>query len=78
MEPSPTARRRRGYRIIEASVALTAIIVSIAALVVAREQVSLRTCYCSVLDDCWVFDTREQDPEPIETCEAEALEPQYR
>ena len=43
-----------------------------------RFQVAVRTCYCSVLEDCWVLDAREQEPEPVESCSAEAAFPQYR
>jgi len=35
-----------------------------------RFAVGVRACYCSVLDDCWMFDsTREDaDPDPVASC----------
>ena len=35
-----------------------------------RFKLRLRTCYCSVLDDCWLFDSGELDPQPVSTCPA--------
>lgn len=35
-----------------------------------RHKVTLRTCYCSVLDDCWIFDSGKEDPEPVNRCPA--------
>lgn len=40
------------------------------ALNLARQGVSLRACYCSVLDDCWLLDTRRTEPEPVDACPA--------
>jgi hypothetical protein len=33
-----------------------------------RFKLRLRTCYCSVLDDCWLFDSAEADPRPVSSC----------
>lgn len=36
-----------------------------------RHDIRLRTCYCSVLDDCWVLDSDSKgDPEPVRQCPA--------
>ena len=35
-----------------------------------RFKLRLRTCYCSVLDDCWLFDSTVVDPEPVSQCPA--------
>lgn len=35
-----------------------------------RMNVRLRLCYCSVLDDCWVLDSTDEDPEPVKRCPA--------
>lgn len=37
-------------------------------LEVERWKVAVRACYCSVFDDCWVMDSRKQDPEPVKIC----------
>jgi hypothetical protein len=34
----------------------------------ARFDVTVRACYCSVLDDCWIFDSTKTDPEPVRSC----------
>lgn len=36
----------------------------------ARHRITLRACYCSVLDDCWVFDSMREDPQPVRQCPA--------
>jgi hypothetical protein len=33
-----------------------------------RFEVQVRACYCSVLDDCWTFDSTRADPEPVASC----------
>ena len=38
---------------------------------VERWKVAVRACYCSVFDDCWVMDSRKQDPEQVKTCPAD-------
>jgi hypothetical protein len=35
-----------------------------------RHNVRMRACYCSVLDDCWLFDSGREDPEPVKRCPA--------
>ena len=35
-----------------------------------RQNVRMRACYCSVLDDCWIFDSEREDPEPVARCPA--------
>lgn len=36
-----------------------------------RGKIELRLCYCSVLDDCWLLDSRsDDDPEPVKRCPA--------
>lgn len=40
-------------------------------LEVERWKVAVRACYCSVFDDCWVMDSRTQDPEPVKACPAD-------
>lgn len=36
----------------------------------ARHEVRLRACFCSVLDDCWLFDSTLDDAEPADRCPA--------
>jgi hypothetical protein len=50
------------------------------ALDAAREQMTYRICYCSVLDECWRSDTQAEralrarlHPEPVRTCPAPAV-----
>lgn len=33
-----------------------------------RFKVQVRACYCSVLKDCWVFDSLQAEPAPVATC----------
>jgi hypothetical protein len=35
-----------------------------------RFEVGVRACYCSVLDDCWIYDSARADaePDPIASC----------
>lgn len=33
-----------------------------------RWKVVVRTCYCSIFEDCWVADNRKPDPQPVEAC----------
>jgi len=35
-----------------------------------RWKVTVRACYCSIFDDCWVMDSRRQDPQPVKSCPA--------
>ena len=35
-----------------------------------RQNIRMRACYCSVLDDCWIFDSEREDPEPVARCPA--------
>jgi len=35
-----------------------------------RAKVRMRACYCSVLEDCWIFDSAQDDPEPVKRCPA--------
>ncbi|HYL27243.1 MAG TPA: hypothetical protein VEW74_05365 [Candidatus Nitrosotalea sp.] len=35
---------------------------------VERLNFHLRACYCSVLDDCWIFDDRRSQPQPVNDC----------
>jgi len=32
--------------------------------------VAMRACYCSVLDDCWMLDSRQPEPAPVARCPA--------
>ena len=36
----------------------------------ARQKMRLRACYCSVLDDCWLLDSREEEAAPVPHCPA--------
>lgn len=41
------------------------------ALTRERNNIHLRLCYCSVLDDCWILDSAsDDDPEPVKRCPA--------
>lgn len=40
------------------------------ALVRERRGIRLRLCYCSVLDDCWLLDSRSEEPQPVDRCRA--------
>lgn len=33
-----------------------------------RQRVYVRACYCSVLDDCWLFDSRRAQPAAVRDC----------
>jgi len=33
-----------------------------------RWNVVVRTCYCSIFDDCWLLDSRKDGPEPVGVC----------
>jgi hypothetical protein len=43
----------------------------------ARFEVTVRACYCSVLDDCWIFDSTHTDPEPVRSCPALSAEEEW-
>jgi len=36
----------------------------------ARERISLAFCYCSVLDQCWMFDSDKEDLANVDRCPA--------
>jgi hypothetical protein len=36
-----------------------------------RWKVVVRTCYCSIFDDCWVFDSRKDRPDEVKACPAD-------
>jgi hypothetical protein len=36
-----------------------------------RWKVVVHTCYCSIFDDCWVFDSRKKGPERVKACPAD-------
>lgn len=36
----------------------------------ALPAIRFRACYCSVLDDCWMLDSKRNDPEPVKRCPA--------
>jgi len=33
-----------------------------------RWKVVTRSCYCSIFDDCWVFDSRTEQPSEVKNC----------
>jgi hypothetical protein len=35
-----------------------------------RWNVIVRSCYCSIFDDCWVADSREKRPQRVDACPA--------
>jgi len=35
-----------------------------------RWKVVVRTCYCSIFDDCWVFDSSKGQPDEVKVCPA--------
>ena len=35
-----------------------------------RWSVVVRSCYCSIFDDCWVYDNRQKRPEKVDVCPA--------
>ena len=35
-----------------------------------RWKVVVRTCYCSIFDDCWVFDSGKGQPDEVKICPA--------
>jgi hypothetical protein len=35
-----------------------------------RWKVVVRSCYCSIFDDCWVFDNRRKRPQSVKECPA--------
>ena len=36
-----------------------------------RWKVVVRTCYCSIFDDCWVSDSHKAQPQELKTCPAD-------
>jgi hypothetical protein len=38
---------------------------------VERWKVVVRTCYCSIFDECWVFDSRRAQPDAVKSCPAD-------
>ncbi len=49
-----------------------------AALNRKRFAVRLLTCYCSVLDDCWMRDSHRDDPQAVAACPAVPAEQRFR
>jgi hypothetical protein len=43
----------------------------------ARFDVTVKACYCSVLDDCWTFDSTRMDPEPVRSCPVLSAEEEW-
>ena len=43
----------------------------------ARFEVAVQACYCSVLDDCWIFDSTRMDPEPVRSCPVLSAEEEW-
>ncbi|WP_162312698.1 hypothetical protein [Pseudoxanthomonas yeongjuensis] len=41
-----------------------------AALTRSLPGVGMRLCYCSVLDECWLLDSKHDEPEPVRDCKA--------
>jgi hypothetical protein len=37
---------------------------------IERWSVVVRSCYCSIFDDCWVADNRQERPQPVDACPA--------
>jgi len=35
-----------------------------------RGKIAVRFCYCSVLDECWMFDSAGDDRAPVAACPA--------
>jgi len=33
-------------------------------------RITTRLCYCSVFDDCWIADSRDPTPDPVDQCVA--------
>jgi hypothetical protein len=36
-----------------------------------RWKVVVRTCYCSIFDECWTFDSRKRQPDEVKVCPAD-------
>lgn len=36
----------------------------------SRHKMRLRACYCSVLDECWILDSSQDEPAPVKQCPA--------
>jgi hypothetical protein len=36
-----------------------------------RWSAIVRSCYCSIFDDCWVADSRQNRPQPVKACPAD-------
>lgn len=43
-----------------------------------RFAVRLNACYCSVLDQCWILDSAQEDPQPKATCPVVPSEQRFR
>ena len=43
----------------------------------ARTDITVQACYCSVLDDCWIFDSTRMDPEPVRSCPVLSAEEEW-
>ena len=37
------------------------------------DHMTMRLCYCSVFDECWLSDLRALNPEPVATCPVPAV-----
>ena len=37
---------------------------------VERWKVEVKSCYCSIFDDCWVLDSKSSDPSRVDQCPA--------
>ena len=44
----------------------------------AADDIVVRVCYCSVLDECWVGTAAERRTTPVRSCAAEQKAPQYQ
>ena len=40
-------------------------------LEIERWSVVVRSCYCSIFDDCWVADNRQRRPQQVDECPAD-------
>lgn len=43
-----------------------------------RFKVKVQACYCSVLDDCWNFDSTRMDPERVASCPELSVDQEWR
>ncbi len=45
--------------------------------VLHTDDLAVRVCYCSVLDECWVRRPDAEEPQPVASCTEERKAPQY-